>query len=45
MLSQGTIPDSLMTTKEFPCGEQTVPEKKEYKIKSKIFQGQEEKRE
>lgn len=43
MISQGTIPDILMHTKEFPCGEQTLSEKKEYMIKSKIFKGHEEK--
>lgn len=28
MISQGTIPDILMSTKESPCGEQTLSEKK-----------------
>lgn len=43
MISQGTIPDILMSTKEFPCEEQTLSEKKEDMIKSKIFQEHEEK--
>lgn len=43
MISQRRIPDSLMSTKEFPCGEQTLSEKKEDMIKSKTFQGHEAK--